>query len=159
MLTLSLSPPTPLACSLWGNNIRDKGASAIAAVLKETIISELECAATRWCLLLCQRPLTLLHCCFPASRLGGNLIGGYYDDENDKFVATTEGIIALCEGLKGSSVSLLECAAIPKLSLFVSVPIDTRFPCLQFGQQQPHRLWPRHVRPAQARGSPSVYQD
>ena len=32
-------------CSLWGNRMGDKGASALAAVLKETQITHLECAA------------------------------------------------------------------------------------------------------------------
>ena len=84
---------------------------------------------------------------FTASRLSDNLIGGYYDDKNDYFVATTEGIIALCEGLKGSSVTLLECAATPKFSLFVSVPIDTptlspspSHPFHSQSQRQLHRL-------------------
>ena len=35
----------PFVHSLWGNNIGDQGASALAAVLKETKISELKCAA------------------------------------------------------------------------------------------------------------------
>ena len=34
-----------MLCSLRYNNIRDKGASALAAILKETMISNLECAA------------------------------------------------------------------------------------------------------------------
>ena len=36
----------PLACSIGDNNIGDEGASALAAILKETMISNLECAAT-----------------------------------------------------------------------------------------------------------------
>ena len=35
----------PLACSLRNSQIGDQGVSALAAVLKETKISELECAA------------------------------------------------------------------------------------------------------------------
>ena len=34
-----------MLCSLYGNDIGDKGASALAAVLKETQIQQLECAA------------------------------------------------------------------------------------------------------------------
>ena len=34
-----------MLCSLWGNVIGDKGASALAAVLKETQITTLGCAA------------------------------------------------------------------------------------------------------------------
>ena len=55
--------------------------------------------------------------------LNNNFIGGHYDSGN--FVATTEGIIALCEGLKGSSVTSLGCAAKPQVFAFVSAPIDT----------------------------------
>ena len=45
----------------------------------------------------------------------GNDLGGYYNEdpwnpEYDEFFATTEGIIALCEGLKGSSVTSLDLA-------------------------------------------------
>ena len=47
---------------------------------------------------------------FTASRLSGNSIGGYYDNDSGEFVVTTEGIIALCEGLKGSSVTSLDLA-------------------------------------------------
>ena len=36
-----------MLCSLWRNNIGDKGAAALAAILKETQISDLKCAATR----------------------------------------------------------------------------------------------------------------
>jgi hypothetical protein len=57
--TLSPSPPHPsLPCSLEGNTIRDQGASALAAILKKTQITNLECAAAPECSLLCQRPLT-----------------------------------------------------------------------------------------------------
>ena len=55
--------------------------------------------------------------------MNNNFIGGHYDSGN--FVATTEGIIALCEGLKGSSVTSLGCAAKPQVFAFVSAPIDT----------------------------------
>ena len=40
-------PTSPNLCSLWGNEIGDKGASALAAILTETMISNLKCAATR----------------------------------------------------------------------------------------------------------------
>ena len=80
---------------------------------------------------------------FTVSRLSDNCIGGYYDviaDYNDyghnysdysddnfsehsndyEFVANTGGIIALCEWLKGSSVTSLECAApTPSVRLIV----------------------------------------
>ena len=42
-----LSRSTHLAhpCSLWDNNIGDEGALALAAILKETQITNLKCAA------------------------------------------------------------------------------------------------------------------
>ena len=43
--TLSPFPTLPLAHSLRGNNIGDEGASALAAILKETQITNLRCAA------------------------------------------------------------------------------------------------------------------
>ena len=85
---------------------------------------------------MCQRQLTVLSSpgCFltRARSLEGNDLGGYYD-EDDEFFATTEGIIALCEGLKGSAVTSLECAATPQVFAFLSAPIDTAallFSCL-----------------------------
>ena len=38
---------------------------------------------------------------------------------------TTVGITKLCEGLKGSAVTSLECAATPQVFAFLSAPIDT----------------------------------
>ena len=62
---------------------------------------------------MCQRQLTVLSSpgCFltRARSLEGNDLGGYYDEDYE-FFATTEGIIALCEGLKGSSVTSLDLA-------------------------------------------------
>ena len=52
--------PSPLIRSLGNNYIRDEGASALAAILKETQITNLECATAPECLLLCQGPLTPL---------------------------------------------------------------------------------------------------
>ena len=65
------------------------------------------------CSPFCQRPLTLA--VFTASRLADNNICGHWD--RGKFVVTTEGIIALCEGLKGSAVTSLGCAAATPKSL------------------------------------------
>ena len=45
--TLSPPPTLPMLCSIRWNEIGDKSASALAAILKETMISNLECAATR----------------------------------------------------------------------------------------------------------------
>ena len=40
-------PILPLARSLYNNGIGDKGASALAAILKETQINDLKCAAAQ----------------------------------------------------------------------------------------------------------------
>ena len=37
---------------------------------------------------------------------------------------TAEGITKLCEGLKGSAVTSLKCAAAPRAFAFVSTPVD-----------------------------------
>ena len=37
-----------MLCSIGYNKIGDKGASALAAILKETMISHLKCAATQY---------------------------------------------------------------------------------------------------------------
>ena len=57
--TLSPFPVLSLACSLLDNSIGDEGAFALAAVLKETQITHLKCAAALECLRSCQRPLKL----------------------------------------------------------------------------------------------------
>ena len=114
--------------TFWGSGTyTTEGITKICEALKGSAVTSLKCAASPERLPLCQRPLTLLHCCtvvFTASRLGGNCICGYYDDD-DEFVANTEGLIALCEGLKGSAVTSLECAATPQVFAFLSAPIDT----------------------------------
>jgi hypothetical protein len=62
--------PTPRSHSLAENRIGDQGASALVAILKETQITNLECAAAPECLLFCQCPLTRLlsHHPHPTSR-------------------------------------------------------------------------------------------
>ena len=77
--------------SLYGNIIGDGGASALAAVLKETNITELMCAAPKR-LLFCQRPCidtSQRRLCSRARSLG-------YDDLGP------EEIAAIAEGLKGN---------------------------------------------------------
>ena len=112
-LTVSI---LPLACSLRGNGIRDKGVTALAAILKETKITDLKCAATPECSLLCQRPLTL-----PSPQLGSldsNQLCGV--NFSGKGTYTTESITKLCEGLKGSSVTSLRCTVGPSVCLSVN---------------------------------------
>ena len=99
--------------------IGDEGVTAIAAVLKETKITELKCAAAPKCLLSCQRPLTCLlsHCSYilPLARsLGGNGIGD-------------EGVTALAAVLKETKIADLKCAVAPaRVLAFVSAPADTK---------------------------------
>ena len=67
-------------------------------------------------------------------------------DDRGRGTYTTEGINKLCEGLKGSAVTSLKCAA-PECSLFVSAPVDTlalshlihSAPRSQSFAQQPHQ--------------------
>ena len=69
------------------------------------MLKELKCAAARQCPLSCQCPLTFPTVCSLASNqlCGLNYLGrGTY---------TTEGITTLCEGLKGSAITSLKCAA------------------------------------------------
>ena len=83
----------PLARSLGHNNIGAAGTTALAAVLNETKITNLKCAAApEKCLLSCQRPLTLLTIPAPPSvySLQNNMLG-------------PEGGTALAEGLKDNS--------------------------------------------------------
>jgi len=55
----SLRAP-PLTCSLYNNEIGAASASILAAVLKETNITDLKCATAPECSHFCQRhPLTL----------------------------------------------------------------------------------------------------
>ena len=92
--TPGLSPPQPLShpCSLFDSYIGDNGASALAAVLKETQITILKCASASECSFLSQRPLTSLstHLCSRARSLNNTGLG-------------PEGGAALAEGLKGNS--------------------------------------------------------
>ena len=64
--TLSPFPILPLARSLFSNSIGAEGTTALAAILKETKITELKCAAAcpRVFAFVSQRPLTCLlsHC-------------------------------------------------------------------------------------------------
>ena len=55
--------------------------------------------------------------------LGDNQLCGV--DEAGRGTYTTEGIIKLCEGLKGSAVTSLRCAAKAVTFAFMSAPIDT----------------------------------
>jgi hypothetical protein len=125
------------------------------SVQKEQLLSRTASRATRRCkcssrLLgartgpkcspLCQRPLTLC-AAFTASRLGRNSIGGYYKGHKDRglFVSITDGIVALCEGLKGSAVTSLECAAAPKCLPFCQRPLTCLLPShhLRFSPHPP----------------------
>ena len=85
--------------------------------------------------LLCQHPLTRLVSHLPRpthGSLASNQLCGL--DLLGRGTYTAEGITKLCEGLKGSAVTSLECAAAPRVFAFVSAP-DTSAPllCRQLG--------------------------
>ena len=69
-LSAPIDTPIPNVRSLFGNSIGAEGATALAAVLKETKITQLKCAAAPECLLSFQRPMTRLlsHRFHPAPR-------------------------------------------------------------------------------------------
>ena len=77
-------------------------------------------------MLLCQRPLTLIsHHPGPThGSLGSNQLCGL--DDRGRGTYTAEGITKLCEGLKGSAVTSLKCAAAPRVFAFVSAPADKK---------------------------------
>ena len=52
------------------------------------------------------------------------LCGLYYSGGRIQGTYTAKGITVLCEGLKGSAVTSLECAAAP-IPRFLSAPVDT----------------------------------
>ena len=63
-----------MLCSISNNNIGDRGASALAAILKKTKITTLGLATALECSLLCQRHLTLPLAPIPRS-IATNFIG------------------------------------------------------------------------------------
>ena len=112
-LLIRHSRSTPRSHSLDQNDIGVKGASALAAILKETQITKLRCAAPRS--RLCQRPLTRLlshhHRAPPLTRsIGCNRIGD-------------EGATALAAILKETKITHLGCATAPKCSLLCQRPL------------------------------------
>ena len=89
--TLALSPSPSSLGSLYGNSIGDEGASALAAVLKETKITNLKCAAAQ-AFAFVSAPIDTLSTRLRshARSLQSNCLG-------------PEGGTALAEGLKGNS--------------------------------------------------------
>ena len=57
--------------------------------------------------------------------MDGNQLCGFYEDDcgDIQGTYTTLGITKLCEGLKGSAVTSLRCAAAPKRLLFCQRPL------------------------------------
>ena len=107
--TLSPFPTLPLAHSLGANDIGAEGATALAAILKETQITNLGCAAAR-VFAFVSMPIdtaTPHFCSLENNRLCGL---GFRGGDG---TYTPEGITKLCEGLKGSAVTSLKCAAAP----------------------------------------------
>ena len=98
---LLLFPILPLTRSLWRNDIGAEGATALAAILKETMITQLKCAATPGCSLSCQRPLTRTLSPFPILPLTRSL---NYNDIGEK------GATALGAILNETKITTLGCA-------------------------------------------------
>ena len=95
-------------CSLLGNRIGDEGASALAAILKETKITDLKCAAAPECSLSCQRPLT--RAC--------SLTAPTHPLQSRIQPLRSRGVTALAAVLKNTEITNLECAAVPQGVLF-----------------------------------------
>ena len=101
LLSLTILAP-PLTRSLGENNIGVKGASALAAVLKETKITTLGCAPTRQCSPFWQRPLTCTCSLTAPAQPPGSL---YWNNIGPK------GASALAAVLKETQITNLKCAA------------------------------------------------
>ena len=103
-MTRSLTTLTsPIPCSLYNNHIGDEGASTLAAILKETKITDLKCAAAPRVFARVSAPIDT-----PLSlgSLGANKLCGVDHVGNGTY--TTEGITKLFEALRGSAVTSLE---------------------------------------------------
>ena len=109
-LTVSI---LPLARSLECNGIGAEGATALAAVLNETKITNLKCAATPELFTFVSAPIDTPSPILPLARsLRGNQIGA-------------QGATALAAILNETKITNLKCAAAPKVFAFVSAPVDT----------------------------------
>ena len=64
-------------------------------------------------------------------------------DEDGDGTYTTEGITKLCEGLKGSAVTSLKCAAALRVFAFVSAPADRKANTLCANRLDGNRLGPK----------------
>ena len=129
-LALPPIPAPPLACSLRWNWIGEEGTSALAAILKETQITNLKCAAARAFVSMPVDTPTLTVPILPLARsLEDNRLGD-------------NGATALAAILNETKITHLRCAAIPVAFAFVSAPIDTTqlpppFPCSQSATKRP----------------------
>ena len=98
----------------WGSGTyTTEGFTKLCEWLKGSAVTSLECAAPRCLLSFASAPIDTS----PAlCSLGDNGLCGI--DRQGQGTYTTEGIIKLCEGLQGSSVTSLECATAPECSLY-----------------------------------------
>ena len=113
-MTVSMAPDSDGDIKMYDLS----GVMALAACLPECrSLTSLKCAAAAPADCSCQRPLTLLY-----TPLGGSLAVNQLCGLNkDGFgTYTAKGITALCEGLEGSSVTSLRCAAAWSVRLSVS---------------------------------------
>ena len=111
-------PILPLARSLWATGIGAGGATALAATLKETKITELKCAPAPEVFAFVSAPVDtrlLSHCphtSLISCSLSGNHIGA-------------KGASVLAAILNKTKIINLKCAAALEVFAFVSAPVDT----------------------------------
>ena len=135
--TCPLTLPPPIPRSIGYNRIGDEGASALAAILKETMISNLKCAAARWCSPFCQRPLTL-----PPSlgSLAHQLCGARLRERHLHYRGHHQAL----RGAQGKHRDLAQVRRRPIVFAFVSAPVDMPHhpPLLPCSQSAGQRLGP-----------------
>ena len=115
-----------MLCGLCGGNggtYTTEGLTKLCEGLKGSAITSLKCAAAhRSARSLLSDPAGTYSSIPPtpsipartlACSLGGNQLFGVSGEEG---TYTTEGITKLCEGLKGSAITSLKCAAAPQFS-------------------------------------------
>ena len=94
-----------------------EGITKLCKGLEGSAITSLGCAAAPSRPLSCQAPLATTPPSPLARSLGYNQLCGIDSDGGDigfnRGTYTTEGVTKLCEGLMGSAVTSLECAAAP----------------------------------------------
>ena len=105
---------------LSGKGLTAKSAIFIASCIQENgVLKKLKCANSPHVLAFVSAPIDTTS--FLGSLSGNELCGINFFTGNGTY--TTEGITKLCEGLKGSAVTSLKCAAAPECSLPCQRPL------------------------------------